>query len=154
MDVLVLARKAKAVDLSDTGSVIVTNDVQSDEFQRIVKESEVKDSGCSYGPAYLLYERTQDTFLEFFCGNKTARYTSAHINNYLPTPDAGPKPMTLGRELIEKGRYSWFGPVVSDCITPFATLPEADRLVAKVEDFLKLEGGNTVSAPADNRRAR
>jgi len=155
MDVLVIARKAKAVDLSDTSNVIVENDVNSPEFQRIMADADVKDSGCSFGPCYLLYERTTDTFLEFFCGNKTARYESSVINSYLPTADHGPKPMTLGRELIEKGRFSWFGPKASDCITPFSTLPEADRLVAKVEDFLKPEGG-FVSAPAADgeRRSR
>ena len=41
-----------------------------------------------YGPSFLVYERSQGRFLEFFCGNKSARNEAKNVYPYLPS-DAG-----------------------------------------------------------------
>jgi hypothetical protein len=152
IDVLVIARKAKAIDMSDTENIIVSNDASSEEFKRIVDMAEnVKDSGCAFGPTYLVYERTTKTFYEFFCGNKSGRYESSRINTYLPvtkqmideglTKETKPrfsKPLTLKSEFVKKGKWEWFAPKAEDALTPIP-LPEAAVIRSEIERFQKRE---------------
>jgi len=152
LDLLVIARKAKAIDMSDTDNIIVSNDTKSDEFKRIVDMADnVKDSGCAYGPTYLVYERSTRSFYEFFCGNKSGRYESSKINTFLPvttamieagvTNETEPrfaKPMTLKSKYTKKGKWEWFSPVAEECLNPI-DLPTADQLRSEIERFAKLE---------------
>lgn len=153
IDVLVLVRKAKAIDMSDTDNIIVSNDTESAEFKRIVDLADnTQDSGCAYGPTYLVYERSTGKFYEFFCGNKSARFESSKINTYLPVSPAmieagltdekeprGPKPMMLSSEYVTKGRYSWYVPKASDSLTPFDKTPSMEELKDQITKFLKKE---------------
>ncbi len=164
IDILPLLRKAKAIDMSDADNLIVSNDPNSDEFKRIVHDADNKtDSGCAYGPTYLVFERTTGCFYEFFCGNKSARYESPKINRYLPvTPEmvaAGPpvtdekeprfaKPLTLRAVYIEKGRWSWHAPKAEDCLTPFDRGFDEAKLAEAVELFLKKDVPEVETAPS------
>jgi hypothetical protein len=169
IDVLAIARKAKAIDMSDTENIIVTNDTKSDEFKRIVDMADnVRDSGCAYGPAYLVYERSTSTFYELFCGNKSGRYESSTINTYLPvttamieggfTKETEPrfaKPMTLKSKFTKKGKWEWFSPVAEDCLSPI-DLPSADQLRFEIERFAKMETPDveTVDEKSTSKRKR
>lgn len=167
IDVLVIARKAKAIDMSDTSNIIVTNDTTSAEFKRIVDLADnTRDSGCAYGPTYLIYERGTGSFYEFFCGNKSARYASSNINGYLPVTqamiDAGlsneeaprfSKPMTLKSKYIKKDRFEWFAPEVEDSLTAI-DLPTADVLRTEIERFMKIEKPEVEVAETTNSRKR
>jgi hypothetical protein len=167
IDVLVIARKAKAIDMSDTSNIIVTNDTTSAEFKRIVDLADnTRDSGCAYGPTYLIYERSSNSFYEFFCGNKSARYASSAINSFLPVTqamiDAGvtneseprfAKPMTLKSEYIKKDRYEWFAPKAEECLTPI-DLPSADVLRSEIERFMKVETPDVEVAENTSARKR
>jgi len=162
IDLLVIWRKPKAIDMSDTDNLIVSNDPSSSEFKRIVEMADhVKDSGCAYGPAYLVYERSTGQFYEFFAGNASGRVESSNINNYLPVTQqaiaAGkaPKgvteprfcvPMTLRSQYVEKGKFSWFAPKSEDCLTPF-DYPGMDVIQEQMKLFMKKEdsGVKTVS---------
>jgi len=150
IDVLVLWRKAKALDMSDLDNVIESNDVNSDLFKRIKALSSTKDSGCAYGPSYLVYERSTSNYYEFFAGNASGLVESAKINTYMPvsqdmiekgltneTEPRGPKPMTLRSQLVEKGPYMWFAPKASDCLTPFNKMPSPEEFQEKLALFLK-----------------
>jgi hypothetical protein len=152
IDVYPLFRKPKAIDMSDTDNIIVSNTPGSKEFARIEDMADnVKDSGCAYGPAYLVYERSTATFYEFFCGNKSGRREASEINKYLPvTPqmiDLGTtqekeprfaRPMTLTSEFAKKGKWEWFAPKAQECLTPF-DLPSIDQIKFEIERFRKLE---------------
>lgn len=169
IDVLVIDRKAKAIDMSDTDNIIVSNDTKSDEFKRIVDMADnVKDSGCAYGPTYLVYERSTRTFYEFFCGNKSGRYESSKINAYLPvtqamieagvTKETEPrfsKPMTLKSQYVKKGKWEWFAPKAEDCLTPI-DLPPAEQLRSEIERFRKIEAPEveTVDDSKKSKRSR
>lgn len=146
VDLLVLGRKPKALDMSDKDNLIETNDPTSDEFKRIEHLADnVKDSGCVYGPSYLMFERTTGLFYEFFCGNKSARIESARINLYLPENNGGvPKPMTLKAVLVENARFSWHVPKAEDCLTPFDKLFNKEQLDRAVELFTKAPDSSEV----------
>lgn len=139
IDLYLVAIKAKAVDLSDLDNIIESVDPESKEYRRIVETADDKtlsDTGCMYGPAYLVFERTTGKFYEYFCGSKSARYASGEFNHYLDKatrlalemdvkdnePD-GPRPITLTAELIKRGKYIWHVPKTSDCVVEFTKLP-------------------------------
>ena len=84
VDLLPLARRPKAIDMSDTQALIAVYDVKSAEFQRIQAQAGEKESHCMYGPSFLVIERSTGRFLEFFCGSKSARSEAKRIFPFLP----------------------------------------------------------------------
>lgn len=168
IDLLVIWRKAKAIDMSDTDNIIVSNDVNSKEFQRIVDMADnTKDSGCAYGPDYLVFERSTAAFYEYFAGNASGRVESSKINTYMPvTPDMikngltketeprFSKPMTLKSKFTEKGRYTWYAPKAEDCLTPFAKLPTEKQINEELTRFLKKEDSGVETVPEDDARKK
>lgn len=158
VDMLVIARKAKAIDMSDIENIIVSNSPSDSEFKRIVEAADTtRDSGCAYGPTYLVYERSTSSFYELFMGNKSGRYASGKINEFLPSVvDGTPSfpTMTLASEYITKGKWNWFAPKPSACLTAI-DLPDTEALKNEIERFMKPEGEEgveTVEAPASNRK--
>lgn len=174
IDLLVLARRPKAIDMSDTDAVIAVYDTKSAEFIRIQNQSAEKESHCMYGPSFLVYERSTGRFLEYFCGTKSSRGEAKKIFPYLPLTEAmireaaargedtsemqphGPLPLTLKSKLVEKGTYSWHVPVVVKCSTPFNRLPKPVVLIAEIQKFLTIEGNKSekVEETQGKRRAR
>jgi len=148
IDVLPLARRPKALDMNDRDAVIAAYDMESDEFKRIMAAAQGKDSGCMYGPSFLVIERSTGRFLEYFCGTKSTRSEAKKIYPFLPlTPGDieargldgvdphGPLPVTLRVKYIKK-KFSWHAPVVIKCSTPFQQLPMPAVIVKQVQDFI------------------
>jgi len=161
IDILPLARRPKAIDLKDTENIVAVYNVNDPEFKRIQIQSAQKESGCMYGPSFLVFERSTGQFLEFFCGTKSARTEAKRIFPYLPlsqvmidaNPNAAPDqqphnamPVTMKSRLVEKGQWSWHVPVAVKCSTPFSTLPSATVIVEEITKFLdvKREGAAVV----------
>lgn len=169
MDVLVLARRPKAIDMTDPEAIFVSHDNESPEFQRIAAASQEKESHCMYGPSFLVFERSQGRFLEFFCGSKSSRNEAKKIYPFLPLTAAdiksrgltdqephGPLAMTLKSKLVEKGPYTWHAPVVSKCSRPFTNVPPLEKVIAEITKFINPEdsGPERVEAPATGKKAR
>ncbi len=167
IDIIPIARRPKAVDLSDTDAIIVSYDSASDEFKRIQDTSAESESGCMYGISYLVLERTTGELYEFFFGSKSLRAAAKTLNGYCAISQAdidaakaagknvdsiqprGPLPVTLASRLVDKGKFSWHVPEFAPCSTPFTSNPgpgameqEATKFVtAKSEGVTKVEGG-------------
>lgn len=158
IDVLMLARRAKAIDMSDK-PVITSYDENSETFQQIVADADNKVQGCQYGPSFLIYERSTGRFLEYFVYAPTHRSEAGKMYPFLPITqqriDAlvaagktgadklkahGPLPMTLKTNYIQKA-FSWFVPVVLECSTPFTNLPDAKAVMAEITKFVTAKGG-------------
>src|SRR5690606_2623910 len=77
----------KAMDLSGEKPIAVF-DPDDPLFQDIVERSDIKDSGCVFGPSFLVYERTTNRFLELFLGNKSGRYEAGKMAAFLPISEA------------------------------------------------------------------
>lgn len=169
VDIIPLARRPKAVDMSDKEAIIVSHDHESAEFKRIAAKSLEKDSHCMYGPSFLVFERSSGRLLEFFCGSKSTRGEAKNIYPYLPLTEAdiaarelsgveahGPLPLTLKSRFVEKGTYSWHVPVVVKCSTPFTNLPSMTAIAREIEKFVNIEddGVEKVSDEQAGRRAR
>jgi hypothetical protein len=145
IDVLPLAVRNKALDTT-TDPPVAIFDESLDIYQDIKERAGEKDSGCMYGPSFLVFERNTGQFYEFFCGNKSARMEAGNIGQYLPVSDAkaeefdveahGPIPCTLRAKYIERPRYSWHAPQVGKCSTPITNLPSIEKVVEEIEKFI------------------
>lgn len=150
IDVLVLARRPKAVDMSRSDAVITSYDPNSPEFLRIVAKSVERESNAMYGPSFLVIERNNwQRPLEFFCGTKSSRAEAKKIYPFLALTAEdikrrglkgekphGPLPMTLTARLIEEGKYSWHVPVANKCTTPFVKLLPEDKIIEEIFKFV------------------
>lgn len=148
IDLLVLARRPKAIDMTDKEAIIVSYNNESPEFKRIAAKSMEKESNCMYGPDFLVFERSTGRFYDFFCGSKSTRAEAKKIYPFMPLTAAdieargltdqephGPLAMTLKVKLVEKGSWSWHVPVVQKCSVPFDNLP-ADKVIAEITKFI------------------
>ena len=170
IDIIPFARRPKAIDMTGAEAIIVSYDPDTAEFKRMAALSMEKESHCMYGPSFLVYEKGTKRFLEFFCGNKSARQEAKNLYSYLPLTQAdidakaaagenvsdlkphGPIPLTLKSRLVEKGTYSWHVPVVVKCDAKFVTLPTSDRIVREITAFLTVKD-NGVERRATGRRS-
>lgn len=55
VDLLPLARRPKAIDMTDMEALVISYDMESEEFKRIAAKSTESDSHCQYGPSFLVY---------------------------------------------------------------------------------------------------
>src|SRR5208337_1969725 len=156
--IIPLARRPKAIDMTDTDAVIVNYDPESEEFKRISAQSLEKESHCMYGPSFLVIEESTGRFLEFFCGSKSTRSEAKKIYPFLPLSAAdiehqkaagndvtglkphSPLPLTLKSRLVEKGTYSWHVPVVIKCTAAFTRIPTIEKIVAEINKFVNCKG--------------
>jgi hypothetical protein len=145
IDILPLAVRDKALDTTEDPP-LTNYDASSAIFQDIEERSSEKDSGCMWGPSFLVFERNTGKFYEFFCGNKSARAEAGKFEPFLPISEAeaeqfgcdpkGPDPITLTAKHIRRPRFSWHVPEVHECSTPFTNLPPVERIVQEIQKFL------------------
>ena len=171
VDLLPLARRPKAIDMTDMEALVITYDMESEEFKRIAAKSAESDSHCQYGPSFLVYERSTKRFLEFFCGNKSSRIEAKKLFPFLPLSQAdidakaangngvgdlkphGPIPVTLKTKVAENRKGTWHVPVVVMCGAPFTRLPSGEVIVREIGKFLTVKD-NGVEKVQDTRPAR
>ena len=133
INLLALARRPKAIDMTDADAVVTDYDPETEEFKQIAARSLEVKSHCVYGPSFLLYEQGTKRFLEFFCGTKATRSEAKKIYPFLPMTAGdiarqkaagndvsglephGPLPLTLKTQIVKKGKYIWHVPVVTKC---------------------------------------
>jgi hypothetical protein len=168
VDLLVLARRVKAMDMSDRNAIITNYDRNSDVFKGIMERSEGEDSGCMYGPSFLVIERTTGKFLEFFCGSGSSRREAGNLYPFVPAeakgnegeegyePARGPGYVTLKANIAKSknGKFSWHVPVVLPCSTPFAKLPSLEKQLEEIRKFLNPKSDEVEESKETNRRAR
>lgn len=126
VDVLVLDWRPKAVQFDD--EIIVVYDTELPMFKQIQEKSGQKDSGCMFGPEFLLYLPNTNEFVTFFMGSKSARREAPALNAHLH------KAATLMAKKIETSKYTWYAPQVVACTTPF-DIPEEAEVLSHVEKF-------------------
>lgn len=160
IDILPLAVRDKALDTTEDPPIAVF-DAEDEVFQDIVDRAGEKDSGCMFGPSFLVFERNTGKFYEFFCGNKSARMEAGKFSSYLPVSEEQaaqfgikaqpPQPLTLRAKYIERPRYSWHAPQVTKCSTPFSNLPPIERIVDEINKFLNPKTQEVEKAEAGGR---
>ena len=126
VSVAILAVRAKALD---TGNDIqCSHDAGSELFKDIVARSSVKNSGCMYGPEFLIYCPDTDGFVTLFMGSPTARREAKKMKPLLR------KPAILKSKLNDNGKFKWQGPLVLPSENT-VDLPDMERVNAEIEKF-------------------
>lgn len=147
VDILVIHYRAKALDMSGD-DIISSYDAESDVFKKIQTDSTKKDSGCMYGPEYLIYVPSQKKFATFFLGSKSARKEARTVQQRLG------KAATLKSALVEWKSFSWQVPKCTPCSATFE-IPSVDLIKPEVEKFDNPEASNVETADeAPQGRAR
>lgn len=176
IDILPLAKRLKALDLSDKEAIVNNYDANSEEFQSIKARSEGADSGCMYGTSFLVFERQSGRFLEYFFGTKSARPIAGDVAVFLPLTQADidrkkaagadvsqmkphfAQPCTMKARLAKDKRgHSWHVPDVQPCSIPFTNLPAWETIVAEITKFLTAKTGDVETVkeePGKKTRAR
>ena len=128
VDVIVVAGRAKAVQLSDPP--IQAFDPSSDLFKDIQEESTKKDSDAMFGPEFLVFIPAHQVYATFFLCNPTGRRFAPDMQARLN------EGATLGSRLIETAKYKWHGPKIKDCGAPLE-VPDLENLTEVATKFLK-----------------
>lgn len=125
-DFLPILWRPKAMELGE--EILSVFDPSSTEFKRIAAKSDEKDSGCMFGPEFLIWVPTQKKFASLYLASKTSRKAAPAVRDRLG------KACTGKVEFIETKKYSWHGPVFVPCSTPF-DLPTAEAVTEETHKF-------------------
>lgn len=127
-DCLVISFRPMAMATQDD-PIVSTHDRHSELFKSIEKRANTeKDSGCIYGPEFLIWLPTLKKFATYMFGSKSARREAPHMYGLLS------KAATLKVKLVSHDKYKWHVPVIVACSTPFE-MPDHDDLKATADDF-------------------
>ena len=146
-DCVVLAWRPTALEIGD--EIITCHDIETDLFKSIQEKSEIADSGCMFGPEFLLYIKDLGGFANYLCSTKTERNESSELGALVG------KPATLKSHFIDpvKSKHSWWGPKFSACSTPF-DLPSKEIMDEQRTRFLNPPKEERVESDAPTPRAR
>lgn len=114
VEVLPLAWRPKALD-TKASPPVSRYDVKSQDFRNIQERSSGRDSGCMYGPEYLLWIPSLKKFATFFMGTKSARREAPVLKTKLDEKRAA----TLESTFVKTTSYSWQAPKVTGCSVPW-----------------------------------
>jgi hypothetical protein len=142
VDLVILAYRAKALQI-DGDAVVTDYDAKSETFAAIREKSFVRDSGCMFGPEFLVYIPSVDFFATYFASSKTSRREAKKMAPLIG--DAA----TFKSHLIEKGRWKWHGPLVFPCSVPLE-IPDVDIISVAIEKFKNPPKNEVEVADDDN----
>lgn len=145
IDVIPINARAKALDVSDKENIISVYDTSDPEYQRI--KAAPKNSGCMYGPSFLVVERSTGKLHELFFSNKSGRNEAGKMKPFLVSAT----PCTLGIRYKKGPDYGWHVPVITKCSEPFApeSVPTMDVINKETEKFKNPEKGGDEKVPED-----
>lgn len=132
IDILVLTFRPKAIEMGETTICVYDpkpiNGRATGEFARIAEKSEIPNSGCMFGPEFLVWIPSTKEFATFFMGSKSARNESPNVKRLLG------KAATLKSQKLQNSRFVWYSPLATPCSTPFE-LPGTAALAEVVQKF-------------------
>jgi len=139
VDVLVLCARAKAVNMN-ADEFKVVYDTKSDDFKKLMAESEIKDSGCTYGPEFLVYIPAAKSYALLHCNNaSTRRAEVAEALRGLILMGA-----TLGSVYVETTKHEWYTLAVNPCST-ISDAPAISDVKENMQKFIDEQKGDEKS---------
>jgi hypothetical protein len=154
IDILPVCCRVKALDMRDRDLIVTNYDPTSEAFKVIKELGDKPNSGCMYGPTFLVFERGSGQFYELFCGTSSTRKEAPKIGAFLPKSAAdaeklslqfnrpvgtAPEVCTLKVKYIKKPTYGWHVPVCVTCSTPMTNLPPMEVIVEEINKFMALK---------------
>lgn len=134
VEVGILSWRPKALRIGD--QVLAYYNPKNPAFIKVMEDSEIKDSGCMYGPEYMLWIPKGNCFASFHMSSKTARREAPKLKALMNAPvGAGNGLAILKARLITTPQYKWHGPDVLPCTTPLSPLPDVEKLNTELQKF-------------------
>lgn len=126
-DCLAIAWRPKAMDVGGEQVISVYNH-ESNEFKRIVEKSDIQNSGCMFGPEFLIWLAAAKQYATFFLSSKSARREAPNMKVLIG------RAATCKIKLIKSRKFSWHSPVIVSCSTPF-DVPPTEEMKEQIEKF-------------------
>lgn len=139
-NLLVVGWRPKAMDASDQSKVFAFYNPTSAEFKKVIEKSEVQNSSCFFGPEFLVWLVNEKAWAGLFMASKTARREAPNVKALLASRMDGQnlvvdaKFCTLKARLIKTARYSWHGPIVTQCSASY-DVPSMDVIIEELQKF-------------------
>lgn len=127
-DAVILGWRPKAMSVQGVDVKAAFNP-KSALFMDIQKKSADPNSGCFFGPEFLIYIPQIKTFACFLFGSITARGEAASVVARMG--QAVTFKVTLRKN---KKNQTWYGPVAVPCLTPF-DMPEPSVIQMQLQGF-------------------
>jgi len=142
VDILVCGMRYKALDTSGD-QILSVYDPQSPEFAKIQdKADNTKDSGCMYGPEFLVWVPASKKFSTFLMGSKSSRKVAPDVRARVGSA------ATLGSQMAKTASYQWMVTNCKPCNTPF-DMPDMTALKDELVKFANPPAQEVEAAPAD-----
>lgn len=147
--VLVLGWRPKALQIGAEEVISIYNNA-SEEFKRIATraDSGEQDTGCLYGPEFLVWVPQVKAFSSYFMSSKTARREAPQLKAMMG------KPALLKCQLIKSGKFAWHGPVVTMYSQPVVNMPTMEEITEQVTRFNNPPEAETEAAPEEGATDR
>ena len=127
VDIVLITWRPKALEIGGD-SIISEYDSTTELFMDIAKRSGIKDSGCMYGPEYLVWVPSVSKFATLYMCSKTARREAKKMHGLLG------QAVTLQVHVIDNGKFKWHGPRAVPCSTP-VEMADSESLTVEVDKF-------------------
>lgn len=144
VDILLIEWRPKAIEIGE--QILAVYDPDNGEFQRIQTESAGKDTGCMYGPEFLVWIPKAETFATFFMGSKSSRREAASVRALLK------KAGTLKSKKITTPSFTWYSPVIEKCTSAF-DVPNQDDIMEEWTKFTNPPKSEVEKAPDPGGKA-
>ena len=146
VNVFPISWRPRAMDLSGESPISYFNP-KTQEFQQIQARSEEPNSGCVFGPEFLIYVPKASKFATYFMASKTSRRQAPDFRALIG------KGATLRVQLIQTQKYTWHGPVVSVCSIQL-DVPDVSDISAQKKVFDNPEDSSIEFDPEKLETAR
>ena len=134
VDIVIIGWRPKALQIDGENLVIafhpniVDGKITDPLFKKIVDKAGIRNSGCMYGPEFLVWIPSITTFATYHMNNPTNRREARNMEPLLG------KAATLKCRLIDQGKYKWHGPVILPCSAPIE-MPSDDEIREQFNKF-------------------
>lgn len=142
--VFIIARRPKAMDLSNKEAIVNSYKPDSDIFQSIIDRSEIKDSGCMYGIEYLIWIPSQKEYCTLFLGSKSGRGESSLFSEQLG------KAATLKSRTASNKKFVWQMATCSPCSESIELPTDQEEFNKTIQSFINPPDAELSKADIDD----
>lgn len=127
VNMLVLSWQPKAIRFNSSNIVESSTNPADDVFKTIQKDFLSTNSGCAWGPEFLVYLPDQKEFATYLLGNKSSHREAKTMHKLL-------KSTALVRSHFVKGKNSFFAPVITQSSAVFEP-PTSEEIKDAITKF-------------------
>lgn len=138
---LSLTFRTKALRIPTDGSAPISYyNRMSDQFKKVVSDSSAPNSGCMFGPEFMIWLPNPGCFASYFFGNPTLRRVAPALLSLMKIGDGPdgkaiykPKPALTKIHFIKGQKFSWHGALIQPYSTPLPPPSEEFELTLREE---------------------